>query len=340
MVEEVIVDMDAEFLKLAGPYRVELLAYCYRLLGSVADAEDTVQETYLRAWRSFGSFEGRSSVRTWLYRIATNSCLTARARAATRPLPSGLSGPRRAGDDEHLAPPDHAMTWLKPIPDTALDDDSADPATLVSARAGLRLALIAALQYLPGNQRAVFVLREVLRWRAREVADALEISVPAVNSLLQRARRRIREVDPDQGSTAEPRDPEVRRQVDRYADAFQRADVASLVALLSEDVTFEMPPIPTWFAGREAVGRFLGRRMAGPAGTWRFVIVAANTQPAVALYLRGDDRAWRAESLHVLTVTSRGISRIISFRDLDTLALFHLPAVHSHVVAFPGKAGE
>ncbi len=136
MVEEVVVDMDAEFLKLAGPYRVELLAYCYRLLGSVADAEDSVQETYLRAWRSYGSFEGRSSVRTWLYRIAMNSCLTARARAATRPLPSGLSGPRRAGDDENLAPPDHAMTWLETIPDAALDDDSADPATLVAARAG------------------------------------------------------------------------------------------------------------------------------------------------------------------------------------------------------------
>lgn len=318
---------DAEFAHLASTYRVELLAHCYRMLGSVTDAEDLVQETYLRAWRSFDSFEGRSSVRTWLYRIATNSCLTARARAATRPLPSGLIGPRTDADDQSLDELDRTVTWLQPIADAALEDACADPAVVVAARAGLRLALVAALQHLPGTQRAVFILREVLRWPAREVADVLQLSVAAVNSLLQRARRRIAELAPDENQMAEPIGMEIRRHVDRYAAAFEGGDVASLVALLLEDVTLEMPPIPTWFAGRRTVGRFLGQRMSGPPKTWLTVRTAANTQPAVGLYLRDEAGTWHAESLHVLTVTSRGIARIVAFRDPDIFAAFQLPTV-------------
>ena len=309
---------DAEFLELTSPFRVEILAHCYRMLGSVSEAEDLVQETYVRAWRAYGSFEGRSSIRTWLYKIATNACLTARERAARRPLPSGLFSAQSG--DEPWRTMDESALWLEPISESDLVADGADPASVVAARTGLRLGLIAVLQHLPANQRAVFLLRVVLQWRAREVAEVLDLSVAAVNSLLQRARQRVDELAPSEDMVTEPVDEGVRRQVDAYALAFERADIDSLVALLVEDATFEMPPQPVWFANRVDIGRFLADKMV--PGAWQAHATSANTQPAVALYVTGADGRRHIESLHVFSFGPGGITRIVVFRDQAAIAPF------------------
>ncbi|NUR27754.1 MAG: RNA polymerase subunit sigma-70, partial [Catenulispora sp.] len=200
-----------DFARLADPFRPEILAHCYRMLGSIHDAEDTVQETYLRAWRSYEGFEGRASLRTWLYRIATNTCLTALEHRTRRPLPAGLGAPATEpeGDLSHIP---REIVWLEPLPDSLLTTDpaAADPASVVAARAGLRLALVAALQYLPPRQRAVLILRDVLGWRATEAAELLGLSVTAVHSLLKRARLRLAEVAPDADEVTEPNEAEQR----------------------------------------------------------------------------------------------------------------------------------
>lgn len=311
---------DAEFVEAAGPFRVEILAHCYRMCGSVSEAEDLVQETYVRAWRAYSTFEGRSSVRTWLYRIATNVCLTAREKATRRPLPSGLFSAQARGDDS-WATVDDSARWIEPIPGALLTDVRADPASVIVARTGLRLGLIAVLQHLPANQRAVFLLRIVLQWRAREVADAMDLSVSAVNSLLQRARRRIDELGPTEDAVVEPPTGDVRRQVDAYASAFEHADIDSLVALLVEDATFEMPPEPMWFDHRDDIGRFLSGKMQ-VAGGWRGVVTTANSQPAVALHVVDADGLLHIESLHVLSVEPVGICRIVVFRSPEVIAPF------------------
>ena len=249
-----------EFERLTGPFRGELLAYCYRMLGSVQDAEDQVQETLLRAWRGYGGFEGRSSVRTWLYRIATNACLRALETRGRRPLPSGLGGPAE-DPDAPLAAARPEVPWLQPIPDARFGSAPADPAAVVVSRTSMRLALIAALQYLPARQRAVLILRDVLGWRAAEVAGLLGTSVPAVNSALQRAREHLETARPAEDEIGEPDTPAERDLVGRYAAAFENADMAGLVALLREDAVLEMPPLPGWFRGRAAVARFLGTRV-------------------------------------------------------------------------------
>src|ERR1700691_3195922 len=198
--------LDSEdFAALTDPFRAELLAHCYRMLGSVQDAEDQVQETLIRAWRSYGDFEGRSSVRTWLYRIATNACLRALENSSRRPLPSGLGAP----SDDPAAPPSAAqpeVPWLQPMPDVLWRAAPADPAAIVTLRMSTRLPLIAALQYLPPRQRAVLILRDVLQWRAAEVAELLRVSPVAVNSLLQRAREGLRAAAPVQDELSEPAD--------------------------------------------------------------------------------------------------------------------------------------
>ena len=252
-----------EFERLTGPFRAELLAYCYRMLGSVQDAEDQVQETLLRAWRGYGGFEGRSSVRTWLYRIATNACLRALETRARRPLPSGLGAPA-VDPDVPLAPARPEVPWLQPIPDERFWPVPADPAAVVVSRSSMRLALIAALQYLPPRQRAVLILRDVLGWRAAEVAGLLGTSVPAVNSALQRAREHLAADRPAEDEIGEPDTATERDLVGRYAAAFENADMAGLVALLRADVVAEMPPQPGWFRGRG--GRALLRHLCpGPA---------------------------------------------------------------------------
>jgi RNA polymerase sigma-70 factor, ECF subfamily len=314
----------AEFAQLADPFRPELLAHCYRMLGSVHEAEDQVQETLLRAWRSYGDFEGRASLRTWLYRIATNTCLRALENRGRRPLPSGLGGP---GDDPEgpIAAGQGEVPWLEPIPDAMVGADPADPAAIAVSRASLRLALIAALQYLPARQRAVLILRDVLQWRASEVADQLGTTTTAVNGLLLRARARLEQAAPAQDDIREPAEPGQRALLDRYAAAFENADAAALSQLLQQDAVFEMPPIPTWFAGRERIGRFLGARVLGRPGDFKMVPLGANGQPGFAGYLRGRDGEYHAHAVQVLTIGAAGIRHIVSFSQPELFPVFGLP---------------
>ena len=317
----------AEFARLTDPFRPELLAYCYRMLGSVHDAEDQLQETLIRAWRSYGQFEGRASLRTWLYRIATNSCLRALENRRRRPLPAGLGGP--ADPDAPLdAPLDRGraeVLWLEPFPDVLLDAESTDPAAIVTSRQDLRLALIAALQHLPGRQRSVLILRDVLMWRAAEVAELLGISTVAVNSVLQRARAALRDAGPMRDEVTEPADADQRALIDQYAAAIENADVAALTRLLRADATFEMPPEPAWFLGRDAIGRFLAVNVLREPGALRTIPTSANGQPALAVYRRDPDGAYRAHVVQVLTCTEAGVASIVAFRDLGLFPAFGLP---------------
>jgi RNA polymerase sigma-70 factor, ECF subfamily len=313
-----------DFARLADPFRGELVAHCYRMLGSVHDAEDQVQEAMIRAWRSYGDFEGRASLRTWLYKIATNTCLRALENRARRPLPSGLGAP---GSPEKAPAAGHEVPWLEPIPDALVRADPADPASVVAARAGLRLALIAALQYLPAKQRAVLILRDVMQWRASEVADLLGTTTTAVNGLLLRARARIEQAGLAQDEIREPADAGQRALLDRYAAAFENADAAALSALLREDAVFEMPPMLTWFAGRDPIARFLGTRVLGQPGDFKAVPVSANGQPGFAFYLLGPDGQHHAHALQVLTVSGARIEHIVSFNQPELFEVFALPQI-------------
>ena len=325
-----------EFARLTGPFRAELLAHCYRMLGSVHDAEDLLQETLTRAWRSYAEFEGRSSLRTWLYRIATNACLRALETRAGRPLPSGLGAP---GEDAAgpLAAARPEIPWLQPFPDALLSAGTGDPAEIAASRASVRLALIATMQYLPARQRAVLILRDVLGWRSAEVAGLLGTSTAAVNGALQRARAHLAQAAPAEDEIGEPDDPAVQALLGRYALAFENADVAGLIRLLRDDATFEMPPLPTWYAGREPIGRFLAAQVLPRPGRFRMVPAAANGQPAFAAYLRGDDGVDRAHAVQVLTVTRSGLARIVSFNDPSLFAPFGLPRAVSAVAEPPAQ---
>jgi len=313
----------ADFARLTEPLRPELLAYCYRMLGSLQDAEDQLQETLIRAWRSYGQFEGRASVRTWLYRIATNNCLRALENRGRRPWPAGLGGP--ADPDRPRWPAGSEVPWLEPFPDVLLDAGSADPAAIVTSRHDLRLALIAAVQCLPGRQRSVLILRDVLMWRAAEVADLLGISTVAVNSVLQRARAGLRDAAPVRDEVREPADAGQRALVDQYAAALENADVDALTRLLLADATFAMPPEPDWFLGRDAIGRFLGLRVLREPGDLRVIPTSANGQPALAVYRRDPDRVRRAHVVQVLSCTPAGVAAIVAFRNPGLFAAFRLP---------------
>ncbi|MEV6867377.1 sigma-70 family RNA polymerase sigma factor [Streptosporangium subroseum] len=311
---------DEEFARRSESYRRELLAYCYRMLGSIHDAEDLVQEIYLQAWRGYGGFEERSSLRTWLYRIATRACLKALEGKGRRPLPSGLGGP----SDDLGDPPGPRLpevSWLQPAPNVLF---GVDPAVVVEARQTMRLAFIAALQHLPGRQRAVLILRDVLAWRAVEVADLLGTTTAAVNSALQRARAQLSQIAPTEDGIVEPTDPDLRALLDRYAAAFENADIAALMGVLTDDAVWEMPPIPTWYAGREAVGRFLAARIVA-AGDYRMLAASVNGQPAFGSYARDHDGVYRPHALQVLTVATTGIARIVAFLDADLFPLCGLP---------------
>jgi len=326
-----------DFTSFTDPFRAELLVHCYRMVGSADEAEDLVQETYLRAWRSYPGFQGRSSVRTWLYRIATNVCLTAIERRGRRPLPSGLGGP---GDDPAAAPvtsPD--VPWLQPIPDAVLGAAQADPAAVAVARAGTRLAFVAALQYLSARQRAVLILRDVLEWPAAEVAGLLGLTTTAVNSALRRARAQLAQALPAEDDVAEPAEPQQRAILDRYAAAFEDADVTALAALLRADIALEMPPIATWLAGRGSVVRFLASNVLRAPGQFRLVAAAANGQPAFAAYERDRDGVYRAHALQVLAVTPGGVARIVTFLDPGLFGSFRLPPVYRAAAARGGPTG-
>ncbi|WP_240807171.1 sigma-70 family RNA polymerase sigma factor [Actinomadura geliboluensis] len=316
------IQSDRDFQQLADPYRRELLAHCYRMLGSIHDAEDLVQETYLRAWRSYGDFEGRSSLRTWLYRIATNVCLTAIDQRGKRPMPSGLGAPSEEPERPVVASPE--VPWLEPAPDTVLGADAADPATIVAARESTRLAFVAALQHLPAKQRVVLILRDVLKWRAAEVAELLGTSTAAVNSALQRARSQLEQDAPMRDELVEPTDPAQRDLLERYAKAFEDADIAGLIELFKKDVVWEMPPFPEWFVGAENVVRLIAAQCAPGPGDLRMVPAAANGQPAFGLYKRADDGVHRAYQLQVLSVTEHGVAHASVFFDTSLFPLFGL----------------
>jgi RNA polymerase sigma-70 factor, ECF subfamily len=303
---------------MVDPHRRELLAHCYRMLGSFHDAEDAVQETLLRAWRGFDNFEGRASARTWLYRIATNVCLTAADSRARRVLPSGIGAPQDDGGAP-LADRRAEVLWLEPIPDHAF---AGDPADVVTSRDTMRLAFVAALQNLPARQRAALLLRDVVGLSAAEVAAQLKLSTAAVNSALQRARSHL------EGG---PRVEEVVMSdvdaslLDRYIVAFENADIPALTALLRHDVELEMPPIPTWFAGRSAVAEFFATRALRLAEGRRIVATGANGCPALATYTRMNDGTYVAHSVQVLETVDGEIAHIYAFLDTDLFAAFGLP---------------
>jgi RNA polymerase sigma-70 factor (ECF subfamily) len=325
-----------DFTSLTGRFRGELLAHCYRMLGSAEEAEDLVQETYLRAWRSYEGFEGRSSVRTWLYRIATNVCLTAIERRGRRPLPSGLGAP---GDDPEAAPvAGPEVPWLQPFPDALLAGEHDDPAAVAASRAGIRLAFAAALQHLSARQRAILIMRDVLEWPAAQVADLLGTTTTAVNSGLRRARAQLAQALPAEDELAEPAEPERRALLDRFAAAFENAEVSALAELLREDVTLEMPPLLTWFSGRQAVMRFYALRALDAPGRFRMVPVMANGQPAFAVYQRERGGAYHADAVTVPTVTPTGIARIVTFRNPGLFAVFGLPPEYDPAAAGPAPA--
>ncbi|OBH45056.1 RNA polymerase subunit sigma-70 [Mycobacterium intracellulare] len=309
-----------EFVERAAPFRAELIAHCYRMLGSVHDAEDLVQETYLRGWRGYQAFEERAALKTWLYRIATTACLRALENRARRVLPAGL-GDGSMDPDADLGATAGAHAWLEPIPDAMMFKGPEDDFT---AKQSVRLAVMTALQELPARQRAVLILRDVVQFSAAEVAELLETTPAAVNSSLQRARARLAELSPTEEHMVEPGDARRRELLDRYCAAFENADMAALTALLQADVKLEMPPLPVWFAGRDTVLKFLAERAVAPPGDIAMVATAANAQPAVAEYRRAADRVLRAHSIHVLTPGGAGIAGITVFLDPGLFSAFGL----------------
>jgi RNA polymerase sigma-70 factor, ECF subfamily len=319
---------DDEFVRRAERFRPELLAYCYRMLGSLADAEDAVQETYLRAWRAFDSFEERASLRTWLYRIATNICWNVLRHHTRRVLPSGLGAP----SDDPAAPPnsgDRSVAWLQPFPDDRLRESS-DPAAIVAARDTVRLALVASLQYLTPRQRAVLILREVLALTAAEVAELLDMSISGVKSALQRARARLDKVAPGANHVSDLTEPQQRELLDRYIAAFETADPEALERLLRTDATLEAPPLRRWYSGIRYCMPYMAMHVLGSPGHWRMLPTNANGQPAVAAYYRGTDGGYLRYGIVVLTADAEGISRITSFGDADLVTAFGFPAVPPH----------
>jgi RNA polymerase sigma-70 factor (ECF subfamily) len=313
-----------EFARATQPFRRELLAHCYRMLGSVDEAQDLVQETYLRAWRAYDRFEGRSSMRVWLYQIATNACLNALAHRSRRVLPSGLGGPSDDPDGEaSLAGPD--VRWIEPIPTALVTAPAEDPSTIAAVNASVRLALIASLQLLPARQRAVLILRDGLDLPAAEVAQMLGISTVAVKSALQRARTRLEQGSPQIDELTEPSEPEARALLDRYIAAFEQGDLAALEQILRDDATLEMTASRTWFAGKRNCLRFIKRFLESP-DLYRMIPTAANGQPAAAAYRRAEDGTYQAFALVVLTTTATAIARIALFNDPRSFATFGLPA--------------
>ena len=322
------------FAELAGPYRHELQVHCYRMLGSVEDAEDVVQETYLRAWTRLGSFAGRAPFRAWMYGIATHACLDALRRKKARVWPTDVAGPA----DPNKAPsPTVELRWLQPYPDRLLPDGllevpappDAEPEAVVTSRETIELAFLAAIQRLSARQRAVLILRDVLEWSAKETADALEMTQAAVNSALQRARSTLAQHLPEghagKSATSNATEKALLKQV---VAAWEGADTAALVGLLRADARLVMPPRLAWFDGRDAVEIFLRDHVFGEMGTgWLLVPTAANRQPAFALYWREPgDTAHRQFAIVVLRVDEGAIGEIAVFMQPELFSTFALPA--------------
>ncbi|MGH2983820.1 MAG: sigma-70 family RNA polymerase sigma factor [Solirubrobacterales bacterium] len=321
-------DEDA-FRRLVEPHRRELNAHCYRMLGSIHDAEDALQETLLRAWRGLAGFEGRSSLRAWLYRIATNTCLNLIERRPKRVLPVDY-GPAADPHDDQGEPLVESI-WVEPFPSEGIgsEDPLASPEARYEVRESVELAFVAALQHLPARQRAVLILRDVLGFSAGEVAEALETTPEAVYSALQRAHKAVEERLPDQSQQETLRslgDEGLREIVDHYVDAWERNDVEAVAAMLADDATLAMPPIPTWFRGREAVAAFLARRPLAGDQSWRILPTRANGQLAFGHYLLDEEvGAHIAHHVVVLTLEGSRVGEMIAFLLPDVLRHFGLP---------------
>ncbi|MGC5166720.1 sigma-70 family RNA polymerase sigma factor [Luteimicrobium sp. DT211] len=321
---------DATFEELVAPMRREIFAHCYRMTGSVQDAEDLVQETYLRAWRAMHTFEHRSSLRTWLYRIATNTCLTHLESRKRRPLPTGLGQP--ASDPAREPQADHDRTWLEPLPDALVwATEPSDPAAETVTRDSVRLAFVTALQHLTAQQRAVLLLREVLQCSAAETAEALGLTVAGVNSTLQRARAQVARLGDEgvDGATPDLDDPRTRERLAAYVAAFESYDIPGIVRLLADDVVWEMPPFPEWYEGPTQIGTLIGTWCpAQAAGDMRLVPAGtANGLPVYGLYMRSDEGAHRAFQLHQVEVGPDGVTRVVAYFDTALFATFGLPEV-------------
>jgi RNA polymerase sigma-70 factor (ECF subfamily) len=304
-----------DFPALTERYQRELLAHCYRMSGSVHEAEDLVQETLIRAWKSQGTFQGRSSVRTWLYRIATNVCLTNLEGRPRRPLPAGLgTEDQMAGDALEL---DHEIPWLEPVPDAAV---------VVAEKDTIRLAFIAALQHLPARQRAVLILRDVLRWSAAEVAEALETTTAAVNSALQRAHAAMAEKQPDPDTVSEELTPEQQVLLDKYVAAFWAKDINAIVELLKFDAVWEMPPFTGWYVGAENIGRLIDVQCPGGVHDMVMLPTTANGQPAYGLYMRGSEGDFKPFHMQVLDLDGDRVRHVAAFFERGLFEKFGLPA--------------
>jgi len=302
-------------------HRRELTGYCYRMLGSGFEAEDAVQETMVRAWRGADRFEGRSAVRSWLYRIATNVCLDMLRGPQRRARPMDL-GPSSTADSTLMAGlPEHA--WVQPVPDARVLPTDGDPAELAAMRETVRLAFVAALQHLPARQRAVLILREVLRWQASEVAELLDTTVVSVNSALQRARTTLKSVTAD-GTGPAPMDSDQQELLKRYVDAFERYDIPSLVALLHEDATFSMPPYALWLRGPLEISRFLLGQGIGCRGS-RLLATSANGCAAFGSYKPAGPGILEPWSIQVIEVSGGRITGFNSFLYPELFAAFGLP---------------
>ncbi|WP_431958225.1 sigma-70 family RNA polymerase sigma factor [Nocardia lijiangensis] len=313
MTAESVRTSEPEFERMVAPLRAELHVHCYRMLGSVHDADDAVQESLVRAWRNFDKLTDRAGLRPWLYRIATNRCLTLLETRRRRELPVDLSPGAPLTD----------IAWLEPYPDT--DVRGRAPEARYEAREAVELAFVAALQYLPGLQRAALVLRDVLGFSARETAELLEISVAAANSALQRGRAGVEARLPGRSQRRAPvDDDEIRELARQYADAWEAGDVSAIVALLSADAKYSMPPLPEWYEGRPAIREFL---LGGPLRyRWRFVLTSANGRPAFGTYLWEEEReGFAAMALDVIEVRDGRIAEVVSFLDPGLFPAFGLP---------------
>jgi RNA polymerase sigma-70 factor, ECF subfamily len=311
-----------DFSAHAEPYRRELLAHCYRMTGSLHDAEDLVQETLLRAWKSYDRFEGKSSIRTWLHRIATNTCLSALESRQRRPLPTGLGAP--SSDPTAELVERREVPWLEPLPDLA--EDPTDPSVIVGSRESVRLAFVAALQHLSPRQRAVLLLRDVLQWKAAEVAEAIGTTTVAVNSLLQRARSQLDTVRPSPDERpAAPESPEAQDLLARYIAAFEIYDIDRLVELFTSEAIWEMPPYTGWYQGAQAIVTLIHRQCpADSPGDMRMLPLIANGRPAAAMYMRAG-AVHVPFQLHVLDVTGERVSHVVAFLDGTLFPKFGLP---------------
>jgi RNA polymerase sigma-70 factor, ECF subfamily len=325
-----------QFSGLTEPYRRELQVHCYRILGSLHEAEDLVQETFLRAWKRLATYEGRASFRAWLYKIATNACLDFLDQRRSRRLLPLDAGP--ASDPSvSIQPPSTEMTWLEPLPDEWLGDpSSANPEARYSDLESISLSFLTALQVLPPRQRAVLILRDVLDFSAQESADVLEITVSSANSALHRARvtlsTRYHGREPEAASSS-PNEPRTRQLLDHFVRAWENADVDGLVALLKEDAILAMPPSPSWYQGREAIRTFVSATVFADEGMfpgkaadrWRLLPTRANASPAFAIYQRAGDREFQGFGIHVLAYEADRLAQIISFIDPTLPSSFGLP---------------